>query len=151
MWFNVWLNHQLLGLTFVECCWNIRLPFNICSFCHKNMRTVTTFRDVVVFYRKQQQKPWLRWRGIRVSKMAAFSCWSYWLSCMCQECGSNSILMTQIARFVVGIILFITTTTTATILRLSGFCPGLPRQATSQYHKGKTRKVNPIWICWSKR
>ena len=34
--------------------------------------------------------------------------------------------------------------TTTTVLRLSGFCPELPRWAGY-------RKVKPIWICWSKR
>jgi len=38
---------------------------------------------------------------------------------------------------------------TTTILRLSRFCLGLPRWAG--YQKGKTRKVKPIWIYWSKR
>ena len=29
-----------------------------------------------------------------------------------------------------------------------GFCPGLP---ASRHQKGKTRKIKPIWIYWSKR
>jgi len=37
-----------------------------------------------------------------------------------------------------------TTTTTKTILRPPGLCPGLPGWAD-------TRKVKPIWIYWSKR
>jgi len=81
-----------------------KLPFNVCSFCHINTGIITAVTDLMLFCRKQQQKPWLRWRGIRLSKMAAFSWWSYWLSCMCQECGSNSTQMTHIAGFVVSII-----------------------------------------------
>jgi len=42
----------------------------------------------------------------------------------------------------------IVSTNTTTVLRLSGFYPRVLGWAS--YQKGKTRKVKPTWIYWSK-
>jgi len=64
-------------------------------------------QQVLLCNRKRRQRRWWRWRWIRLSKMVASSCWSYWLSCTCPGCGSNNIPMTQIAGSIFCIVCFL--------------------------------------------